>query len=116
MDTNMKCKKARIEEGIMSIRSLQAGWRRDTFQTQYPISHVELFMNTLKIKNDFCNGHQYEMQKSWDGGGNNAYKIFSSRVEEGNIPNAISYVELFMNTLKIKNNFCNGHQYEMQKS
>ena len=70
-------------------------------------SYLELFMNTIKIK-DFCNRYQYEMQKRWDGG-NNAYKIFMSQVEEGYIPNTISYVELFMNTLKIKNNFCNGH-------
>ena len=46
----------------------------------------------IKIK-DFCNRYQYEMQKSWDGEGNNAYKIFMSRVEEGYIPNTISYVE-----------------------
>ena len=83
---------------------------------QNTISKVELFMNTLTIKNNFCYGHQYEMQKSWDGGGNNVYKIFMSRVEEGYIPNTITYVELFMTTLKIKNNFCNGHHYEMQKS
>ena len=80
------------------------------------ISYVELFMNTLKIKNNFCNGHQYEMQKSQDGGGNNAYKIFSSQVEEGYIPNTISYVKLFMTTMKMKNNFCDGYQYEIQKS
>ena len=84
--------------------------------TPNTISYVELFMNTLKIKNNFCNGHQYEMQKSRDGGGNNAYKIFSSQVEEGYIPNTISYVKLFMTTMKMKNNFCNGHQYELQKS
>ena len=77
------------------------------------ISYVELFMNTLKIKNNFCNGHQYEMQKSRDGGGNNAYKIFSSQVEEGNIPNIISYGKLFMTTMKMKNNFCDGYQYEI---
>ena len=80
------------------------------------VSYVELFMNTLKIKNNFCNGRQYEMQKSRDGGGNNAYQIFWSQVEEGNIPNTISYVKLFMTTMKMKNNFCNGHQYEIQKS
>ena len=56
------------------------------------ISYLELFMNIIKIK-DFCNRYQYEMQKSWDGEGNNAYKIFMSRVEEGYIPNTISYVE-----------------------
>ena len=78
-------------------------------------SYVELFMNTMKIKN-FCNVFQYIMQKSWDGGGNNAYKIFTSLVEEGYIPNTISYVELFMTTMKMKNTFFNGHQYEMQKS
>ena len=78
-------------------------------------SYLELFMNTIKIK-DFCNRCQYEMQKSWDGGGNNAYKIFISWVEEEYIPNTLSYVELFMNTSKMKNNFCNEHQYEMQKS
>ena len=80
------------------------------------ISYVELFMNTLKIKNNFCNGHQYEIQKSRDRGGNSAYKIFSSRVEEGYIPNTISYVKLFMTTKKIKNNFCDRYQYEIQKS
>ena len=84
--------------------------------TPNTISYVELFMNTLKIKNNFCNGHQYEMQKSRDGGGNNAYKIFSSQVEEGNIPNIISYGKLFMTTMKMKNNFCDGYQYEIQKS
>ena len=36
MDTNMKCKKAWIE-GTMPIKSLKAGWRRDIFQTQYPM-------------------------------------------------------------------------------
>ena len=64
-------------------------------------SYVELFMNTMEIKNS-CNGYQYEMQKSQDGEGNNAYKIFMSWVEEGYIPNTIFYVELFMNALKIK--------------
>ena len=64
------------------------------------ISYVKLFMTTMKMKNYFCDGYQYEIQKSRDGGGNNAYKIFTSRVEDGYIPNTISYVELFMNTLK----------------
>ena len=79
-------------------------------------SCVELFMNTMKMKNNFCDGYQFEMQKSQDGGGKNAYKIFMSWVEEGSIPNTISYVELFMTIMKMKNNFCDGHQYEMQKS
>ena len=56
------------------------------------------------------------MQKSRDGGVNKANKIFVSQVEEGNIPNTISYGELFMTTMKMKNNFCNWCQYEMQKS
>ena len=80
------------------------------------ISYVELFINTLKIKSNFCNGHQYEMQESRDGGENNVYQIFSSWVEKGNIPNTISYVKLFMTTMKTKNNFCDGYQYEIQKS
>ena len=37
MDTNMKYKKARMEEEIMPIKSLRAGWRRDTCETQYPM-------------------------------------------------------------------------------
>ena len=74
-----------------------------------------LFVNTLEIKNNFCNGQQHEMQKSRDRGRNNTYKIFSSWVEEGKIPNTISYVKLFMATMKIKNNFCDGYQYEIQK-
>ena len=77
------------------------------------ISYVGLFMTTMKLKNNFCDGYQYEIQKSRDGGGNNAYKIFMGWVKEGYIPNTISYVKLFMNTLKVKNNFCNGRQYEM---
>ena len=36
-------------------------------------------------------------------------------MEEGNIPNTVSYVELFMTPIKMKNNFCDGHHYEMQK-
>ena len=36
------------------------------------ISHVELFMNTMKKK--ICNGYQYEIQKSWDGGRNKPIK------------------------------------------
>ena len=79
------------------------------------ITYVELFITTLKIKNNFCNGHQYEMQKSQGGGGNNVYQL-SSRREEGNIPNTISYVKLFITTMNIKNNFCDGYQYEIQKS
>ena len=82
----------------------------------HTISYVELFMNALKIKSNFCNAHQYEMQKSRDGGGNNGYQVFSIRVEEGNIPNTISYVKLFMTAMKINNNFCDGYQYEIQRS
>ena len=78
-------------------------------------SYLGLFMNTIKIK-DFCNRYQYQMHKSWDGGENNAYKIFKSWVEEEHIPNTISYVKLLMTTMKIKNNFCDGYQYEIQKS
>ena len=111
MDISMKCRKAGMEEGIMPIKSFQAGWSRETFQT---LSYVKLFMTTMKMINNFCDGYQYEIQKSRDGEGNNAYKIFTSRMEEGYIPNTISYAELFMNTMKM--NFCNWHQYEMQKS
>ena len=49
------------------------------------VSYVELFMTPIKMKNNFCDGHQYEMQKGQDGGGNNAYKIIMYRVEERNI-------------------------------
>ena len=64
------------------------------------ISYVKLFMTTMKINNNFCDGYQYEIQRSRDGGRNYAYKIFTSWVEEGYIPNTISYVELLMNTFK----------------
>ena len=70
----------------------------------------------MKMKNNFCDGRQYEMWKSRDGGGNNAYKIFTSYSEEGNIPNTMHYVELLMTIMKMKNNFCNGDKYEMRKS
>ena len=67
-------------------------------------------MTTMKIKKE----SQYKIQNSQDRGGGNAYKNFTSRVEEGYIPNTVSYVELFMNNIKIKI-FCNGYQYEMQQ-
>ena len=54
------------------------------------------------------------MQKNREGGGNNAYKIFSSQVEEENIPNTISFVELLMTAMKRKNDFCDGYQLGMQ--
>ena len=113
MDITMKCRKAGMEEGTMPMKSFQAGWSRETFQT---LSYVKLFITTKKMINNFCDGYQHEIQKTRDGEGNNAYKIFTSRMEEEYIPNTISYVELFMNTMKMKNNFCHGYQYEIQKS
>ena len=65
----------------------------------------------MKMKNR----NQYKIKKSQDGGENNVYKYFTRQVEEGYIPNTTSYVELFMNTMEIKNS-CNGYQYKMQKS
>ena len=70
----------------------------------------------MKMKNNFCDGRQYEMWKSRDGGGNDAYKIFTSYSEEDNIPNTMHYVELLMTIMKMKNNFCNKDKYEMRKS
>ena len=77
-------------------------------------SYLELLMKKIKIK-DLCTRYQYEMQKSWDGGENNAYKIFMSHVEERYIPNTIYYVKLFMTTMKMKNKFCDAYQYEIKK-
>ena len=37
-------------------------------------------------------------------------------MEDGNVPNKIYYVELFMTTMKIKNKFSDGHQSEIWKS
>ena len=99
-NNNHKIFTSRVEEGNVSNT----------------ISYVELVMNTIKIRNNFCNGYQYEIQKRWDGGGNNNHKIFTSHVKERNIPNIMPYKELFMTPMKMKNNFCNGNQYEMQKS
>ena len=76
MDASTKYKKAEMEERIMPIKSLQAGWRRETLQT---LSYAEMFMTTMKIKNNFCNTN-VKCEKSWDGGGNNAYKMFTSWV------------------------------------
>ena len=36
-ETRMKCEKAGMDEGIMPMKSLRAGWRRETFQTQHPM-------------------------------------------------------------------------------
>ena len=54
-------------------------------------------------------------KKKQNGGGNNADKTFTSWVEEGHIQNTTSYLELFMNTIEIKD-FCNRYQYEMKKA
>ena len=89
-------KKAGMEEGIR------------------PIKHD--YMTTMKMKNNYYNGCQNEMQKSQDEGGNKAYKISASQVEEGSNSNTISYAKLFMATIKMKNSFCSGYQHEMQKS
>ena len=114
MDISMKRRKAEMEEGIMPKKSFWCGWRGGNIPNT--ISYRKLLLTTIKMKNNFCNGCQYKMQESRDGGGNNAHKIFTSRGGRGYIPNTVSYAELFMNTLKIKNNFCDGHQYEMQRS
>ena len=59
-------------------------------------------MTPMKMKNNFCDGHQYEKQKSQDGGGNNAYKIIICRVEERNICKHKTCLELFIATMKKK--------------
>ena len=102
-----------MEEGTMPIKSLRARWMRKTFQT---LSYGELFMTSMKMKNNFCNWCQYEIPKSRDGRRNKAYKVFANRMGEGNIPNTISHMELFMATMKMKNNLCDEYQYEMQNS
>ena len=55
-------------------------------------------MAIMKIKN----GNQYKIQKSQNGGGNNADENFRSWVKQGYIRNTTSYLELFLNTIKIK--------------
>ena len=100
MDISMKSRKAGMEEGIMPIKYFQAGWRRETFQT---LSYVKLFMATMKMKNNFCDGYQHEVQKSWDGGGNNACKIIMCRVKEKIIIwKHKTCLELFLATMKNK--------------
>ena len=49
MDTNMKCEKAWMEDGIMPIKSLWAGWRRVTFQTPYPMANCSWLPAKSKI-------------------------------------------------------------------
>ena len=56
MDTNMQCKKARMDEGIIPIKPLPARWRRETFQTQHPMWKNKKIKKTIKMKNNICNG------------------------------------------------------------
>ena len=49
MGTNMKCEKAGMEEGIMPIKFLWAGWRRLTFQTPYPMVNCSWLPAKSKI-------------------------------------------------------------------
>ena len=61
MDTNIKYKKSRMEEGITPIKSLRARWRKDTFQAQYPMWNcswlprkwqvISAMDNNMKCKN-----------------------------------------------------------------
>ena len=37
VDSSIKYKKIGMEEGIMPTKSLQTGWRRETFQAQHPM-------------------------------------------------------------------------------
>ena len=59
-------------------------------------------MTPMKMKNNFCNGHQYKMQKSQDGGGNNAYKIIMCAQRREIYENTTSCLELFIATMKKK--------------
>ena len=61
-------------------------------------------MPTMKTKNNFCNGCQNEIQKSWDGVGNNAFKNLYEPGGEGKIlyTNKISCLELSIGTMKKK--------------
>ena len=102
IETSTTSEKVGMEQRKMPIKYL---WMKEK-NIPNTISYLELLMTTMQIKSNFWAGHQYEMQKSRDGG-RNAYKIFKSLVEEVNIPNTISYVELFMATMtfmKMKNN------------
>ena len=96
---------------VKAIRSCLVEILKTKYTFYDSVSYIKLFMTTMKMKN----GNQYKIQKSQDGGGNNANKNFTSRVEQGYIPNTTSYLELFMNIIKIKY-FCNRYQYKMQKS
>ena len=99
IDTNMQCRISKMKERIMPINLLEARWRRETFQKQY----LKLWnCSWLPWKWKLISWHQCEMWKSQDGEENNAYKIFKSRVVEGNVSNTISYAEFFMALMKIK--------------
>ena len=86
-----------MEEWVISTKYVWIGLE----EGKIPIImyNLEMFMTTRKIRRV-----------------NNASKIFTSSVEEGDISNTISYVKLFMITMKMKTNLCNEHQYEMWKS
>ena len=70
--------------------------------TPNTIPYMELFLPPMKMKKNFCDKHQYEMRKSWNERGDNAYKSFTSWVKERNIPSAISYAEFYLTLMKIK--------------
>ena len=114
MEASIKSKKARMGEGIMSIKTLRTGSRRDTFQTQYLRCNCSWITWKWKIISAMDTNIKCKEAGIW--GGHNACKVLTSWVEEGYISNTISFIELFMNTMKMKNNFCNGYQYKMQKS
>ena len=85
-----------MEEWVISTKYVWIGLE----EGKIPIImyNLEMFMTTRKIRRV-----------------NNASKIFTSSVEEGDISNTISYVKLFMITMKMKTTLCNEHQYEMWK-
>ena len=58
------------------------------------------------------NGNQYKIKKKQNREGNNAYKNFTSHLEQGHIPNTTSYVELFMNKIQKSQNLWGNNAYK----
>ena len=74
------------------------------------ISYVKLFMDTMKIKNNCCDGYQYEIQKIWDGGANNAFpNLFEPGGGGKHSKHNILCETMFMTNMKMKSNFCGGY-------
>lgn len=96
MDTSRKCEKVGMEEGIMPIKSLRAGWRRKTFQTRYLMWNCSWLPR--KWKRIFAMNTNRKCESVGMEQGITPIKSLRVRLKRGTYTKKISCLELFLAT------------------